>query len=291
MMELIEINEDNVHYVYEYFESIKKSTPYIYSVGEKEFASSFLHDISEGEYMFKELHAYAYLDVDKKIKAIIQYGIPNYEINYDGERNYDVHVGCIRFLHMTLLHEDMGKTLYNRAMEFFKAHGISKIYAFANDYAMSCYAYQGKLYDGSLFMRMFLKHRGFKPYVESNFYTISLKRMKDYTFNDYISFIAEDQVMNRQYFVIKKGLVEIGGMEVFYINAKTVYMNFFYILDDYRGRYWGQQAFMAALMMFKTMGYDRFASDILTDNSIAIKMYTYAKLGNVGRGLSYIKEN
>ncbi len=289
-MELIEINEENIHYVYDYFESIKTTTPYIYTVSESDFTASFLHDISEGEYMFKELYAYAYIDVDHKIKAIIQYGLPNYEISYDGERNYEARVGCIRFFHMSFLSGDMGKTLYNRAMEYFRSKGITKIYAFANDYAMSCYAYQGKLYGNQHYLKLFLKNRGFTSYVESSFYTISLKRMKDYTFNDYISFEAEDPVKNRQFFKIKKGLVEIGGMEIFYINSKNIYMNFFYILDDYRGRYWGQQALMAALMMFKKLGYERFDSDVLTDNSIAIKMYTYAKMGNIGKGQSYVKE-
>lgn len=290
-MEITEITKQNINIVYTYFQSLKTITPYIYSVSLDDFTESFLNDYSEGEVMFKELHSYAAIDTDRKIKAIIQFGIPNYEINYDGERIYSSKVGAIRYFDITWLHEDIGNQLFKMANQFFIDNGISKIYAFSNDYAMSVYAYQGKLYQSEKKMQFFLKLQGFKPYCTSYFYTISLKRMKPYTFNDNIYFDAEERQGNHQFFVIKKHQTEIGGMEVYYINSKIVYLSYFYILDDYRGRSWGHQSLLAILMMFKNLGYERLDTDINEDNSIAIRLYSRCHIGKIGKGYSYIKEN
>ena len=290
-MEIVEITKDNIEYVYNYFLSLKKTIPTIYAVSLQNFTNSFFNEYSEGEQMFKKLYAYAAIDTDNKVKAIIQYGIPNYEINYDGERIYSSRVGAIRFFDVTWLHEDVGKKLLDKASNFFVENGTSKIYAFSNDYAMSAFAFQGKLYQSEKKIHTFLRLYGFKRYVTSYFYTISLKRMKAYMHDDGINFEPEERIQNHQFFKIKKHQTEIGGMEVYYINSKTVYLSFFYILDDYRGRSWGLQSLLAILMMFKNLGYNRLDTDISEDNSIAIKLYTRCRLGKIGKGYSYIKEN
>ncbi|MBR3840906.1 MAG: GNAT family N-acetyltransferase [Erysipelotrichales bacterium] len=290
-MEFVEITKENIQLAYNYFLSLKTTIPTIYSVSLPAFTDSFLNEYSEGEQMFKELHAYAAIDTDNKIKSIIQYGIPNYEINYDGERIYSSRVGAIRWFDVTWLHEDVGKKLLDRASTFFIEHGISKVYAFSNDYAMSVYAYQGKLYQSEKKIHTFLRLYGFKRHTTSHFYTISLKRMKPYMHNDGINFEPDERIQNRQFFTIKKHQTEIGGMEVYYINSKTVYLSFFYILDDYRGRSWGLQSLLAILMMFKNLGYERLDTDLNEDNSIAIKLYSRCKIGRIGKGYSYIKEN
>lgn len=289
-MNIVEINQENIQPVYDYFLQLKKTTPYIHSVSLAAFTNSLLNDHSEGEMMFKELHTYAAIETNQKVTAIIQYGIPNYEIKYDGERYFNSSIGVIRCFYTEMLHADIGIKLYKKAMEFFKANAISKVYAFSNDYGMSVYGYQGKLFENERTINYFLRLNNFKPYVTSLYYTISLKRMKDYLHDDHINFVADELIDNHQFFTIKKHNTEIGGMEVYYINNKTINLSFFYILDDYRGRSWGHQALLACLMMFKRLGYDRIDADLTDDNSIAIRLFERCKLGKLGKAYSYIKE-
>lgn len=284
---ILEINDTNAKIVYPYFSELHTVIPYVFLSSQENFAQSLLHDTSEGDEMFAELYTYAILS-DSKVKGIVQYGIPNYEVRYDGERLYNSKIGVIRLLYFGLSTMSEGATLMKRALDFFKIRGVHSIKCFPHEYGLKVFAYHGKLYHSEHLVHWYLKMHGWKVSATSYYYTKSLKRMEKVSENRGYSFIGEIVGEEIEFFTICKHEKPIGGMQIHYVNnEKCAYMDFIYLTDEYQGRGWGSEALWQFMLILKEHGIQRMDTDMEEMNAIGQRLLEKCKFGKLGKSSSY----
>lgn len=284
---IVEINDENVGLVYPFFVNLHVMIPYMFLCTQEELANSLLHEVSEGDQMFAELYTYAIVQGDK-VSGLIQYGIPNYEVLYDGERNYDSRIGVIRLLYFNLSCIKEGKDLMKKALRFFMDKKITSLKAFPHEYGMKVFGYHGKLYKSEYFVYWYLRLNHWKVSVRSIYYTKSLKRMQKVSENRGYSFKAEEEIEGIQYFTICKYEKPIGGVQFHYVNNHTVaYMDFIYLSQEYQGRGWGSEAMWQLMLYLREKNIQRIDTDMEEMNAIGQRFLEKCKFGKLGESYSF----
>lgn len=284
---IIEINDENAKLVYPYFVNLHAVVPYLFLCTQEDFTQSLLHETSEGDEMFAQLYTYAIMQ-GTKVKGLVQYGIPNYEVNYDGERLTNRKIGVLRNIYFGLDSFREGRILVNRALEYFKQQGIESIRAFPHEYGMRVFGYHGKLYKSEYLVRFYLAWTGWKVNVESIYYTKSLKRLTAQRENRGYSFKEEQVEEDIQFFTICKYNKVIGGVQFHYVNhGKCAYMDFIYLSEEYQGRGWGSEAMWQMMILLKSRGIQRIDTDMEKMNAIGQRFLEKCEFGKLGHSYSY----
>lgn len=284
---IIEINDENAQLVYPFFVSLHAVVPYLFLCSQEDFIQSLLHETSEGDEMFAQLFTYAIVK-GTKVKGLVQYGIPNYEVNYDGERFYHHRIGVLRQVYFDLSTMGECRSLVHRAMDYFQSQQVSTIRAFPHEYGMSVFGYHGKLYQSEYLVRMYLFFAGWRVDVESIYYTKSLKRLGNVGENRGYSFKKEEVEKNIQFYTICKYEKAIGGVQFHLVNhGKCAYMDFIYLSDEYQGRGWGSEAMWQIMSLLKAMGVVRIDTDMEKMNAIGQRFLEKCEFGKLGKSYSY----
>lgn len=288
-MEIVDLRVEDLPKIQAYLSSLRLYIPYYYNCSISELAKSFFIDEFEEEVMFKDLVSKGIIK-DDKLVGIIQYGLLNFDLAYDGEKIHGVNIGDIRIMACSSIAITKMYKLLGAAMLYFKIHKVDKIYAFEHTYGLSCFGGIGKLYHNEWLIAMLLRSKGFRKHNKSLF--LSRKIVEGHVKAEAgISFIEEELGDNRYFYTIKKYLVEVGGLEFQIVEeGRKAYLRYFYILDEHQGHHFGKEAMKSFLFVLLEKGIMSIDCDVDELNGIGMNFYEKCKFGNLGYMLSYKKE-
>lgn len=131
--------------LFNYYRKIQGAVPYWLNADYDTWKESFISDRDyDGGAMFRELITYIARQ-GGEILGFIQFGIPNYLYDTNGEKSDAVRGGIIRMLYFEP-ESNCGDALIGLAEDYFAAYQVQRKFAFFHAFGMTCNAGHGKLH-------------------------------------------------------------------------------------------------------------------------------------------------
>lgn len=274
--------------LYEYCCKIGEIVPYWFEADYEQWLESFVNDTDyDGERMFRELVTYGAF-YDGRAVGFVQFGIPMYFYDGNGEKDYFAECGIIRNFYFDKEHT-CGKELIYIAEKYFFGKKVLKQYAFFHAFGMTCNAGHGKLCCSLPYIEDMLFKFGYKKEHENVYY----KRLL--TVND----IPSDKIAVKYGEMNPKGLQEftmetegryVGAGAVVYLpQGEICYLKWIYVCDTEQGKGYASAALQAIFADLYSKGIRRIDTDTADGNFIAQKLYNKVGFADMGRTRSYLK--
>lgn len=275
------------HPVYAYYLKIKATVPYWLDADYETWEKSFVSDCDyDGEEMFSQLYT-SVARQGEEILGFIQYGIPNYLYDTNGEKDRTVRGGVIRMLHFAP-ESGCGEGLIRIAEDYFTAMHVQRRFAFFHAFGMSCNAGHGKLHCGLAYIEGALADFGYIKEHENVYYKLLLTDC---------SKSRDDCVQVKYEPVNPRGLQEFSlfaggnwvgaGALVFLPQGKMCYLKWVYIDGNQQGKGYGAAALRNLIADLSEQGLERLDTDTADGNQIAQSLYRKVGFQDMGRTRSY----
>ncbi len=291
-MQLKNVDNENIFDLYKHWITIGEIVPYYFPVQYESFKDCLFQDMRDNEVIFKDTEEYIVID-HGKILGFIQYGQPNFHLNFSGDKYSNSEIGVIRNLYYKNGRQDVGEVLIQKAEEYFQKNGFKECYAFYHAMGMSCNAGHGKLFESMLYIEKLLKKHNFQVEHENVYYRKELSSHKDKKFTERVELTSYGIRNNsKQLFNIMLNKKEVGKVEITYLKeAETAYLNWIAIKEKYRNKGIGTVAIEVLLMNLSNKGIKQLDTDTARVNIAAQKFYEKNEFHNLGFSRSYIREN
>ncbi len=293
-MRILQIDKSNAEILFEYWNLIGNSIPYFYKTTYESFIKSLFDDAFKGITMFKKSFVYAAMDGNQVI-GFIQYGIPKFHINYQGEIIQDTDIGIVRNLYYDKEKCYAGEKLLSFALNFFKNEEIEKLYAFYHVMGMSCNGNHGKLHNDYNYITDLFFDNGFNVEHENVYYICDMheKQSKDQTKT---SIEIQESSINIQKIELMKGEEKIGDGLIKYLDDLTgmkdedkIYLKLISINKDVRGTGTGTEFINQIISYCVSKGYRYMHLDTALNNVVAQKFYDRNGFKNMGITRSFLR--
>lgn len=294
IMQIIEVNNENMGILFDYWNEIRESIPYFYNTTYQSFKKSLIYDTFESMAIFQKNKVYICSE-DDEVKGFIQYGIPTFHFNEVGKTTKDINIGVIRNLYYEESRNDIGNALLDLSMNFFESNGIKDIYAFYHAMGMSCNGNHGKLHERFDYIGKLLYEVGFEIEHENIYYICDMKEKElEYLNNSHIEVGELDD--NKQKFILfDENKNPMGNAEIKYIDNLTglrekdiIYLVWIGIDKNIKGKGLGTEFLNHIIHYCTTKGYRYLHTDTAINNEIAQNFYIRNGFIDNGITRSYI---
>ncbi|NLA84268.1 MAG: GNAT family N-acetyltransferase [Clostridiales bacterium] len=293
-MQILRINRDNAGMLFDYWNKIGENIPYFYKNTYQAFIKSLFDDTYEGMTIFRTTYVFAALE-DGQVKGFIQYGLPAFHFTEAGKITENINIGVIRSLYYDAGRIDIGKSLLDLSLDFFKDKNIKNIHAFYHAMGMSCNGHHGKLHEKYDYIGNFLCNKGFEVEHENIFYIYDMKG-KSLKYPDNTGISLSDLEDNRQKFLlIDQDNKAIGSAVIVYIDNLTglcekdiIYLAWIGIDKEVKGKGLGTEFLNHIISYCLKKGYRYLHTDTAINNKTAQRFYERNGFINSGITRSYI---
>lgn len=280
---MITITEaNNLEQIYRY--QMQFASPFFFPVDFPVWEKSFAQDTDgEGRTLFRKLNVKAAFD-ENELVGFIQYGHTAFGFDDRGEISDKVSYCVIRNLYFSENRPEAGELLVKEALEAFAAS--DKVYAFFHYFGMSCFARHGKLFEKHGHIEALLKNHGFETEHENVYYASVL------TGGEASDVQILPQGMTRgaqQYLEFVLSGTGVGGCEIHYVSATTVYLRWIYVNDNLTGQGIGTKCMEALKLWLHQKGVTRFDTDTALLNTVAQHFYEKNRFTREGITRSYYR--
>lgn len=274
--------------LYEFYNDIKEEIPYWFDVNYEIWYQSMFQDTDyESTEFFRELNTYVAYE-NSNIVGFIQFGIPNYIYEQNGEKSFDVKAGVIRNLYFGVENAECGMELVKLAEHYFDENKVEKKFAFFHAFGMTCNAGHGKLHESQKHIEKVIKVFGYTKEHENVYY-------KKILTEDVLAF--ETNIEIRYSEVNEKGLcgfsifidnTYIGAGEIVYLpQEKIAYLKWIYIEKESQQKGYASKALRLLFANLYQKGIRRLDTDTADGNMPAQGLYEKSGFENMGRTRSY----
>ncbi|MDL2288753.1 GNAT family N-acetyltransferase [Oscillospiraceae bacterium OttesenSCG-928-F05] len=280
---IIDVNSQNERDLYQYCISHSGTVPYYYDVNFESWRQSMFSDCDyDGTPLFSELKTMLLME-DGSVKGFIQYGLTNFTIAENGEKDRTKREAVIRNLHYSE-QASTARALLEAAEGYFASIDAKRRYAFFHYFGMTCYARQGKLHESGYYMEELLRRFGYHKEHENVYYSILLDRLEIAVPGD-ITFHYEDGDQSVVFLMEGK---KIGGCALYFVpHTEICFLRWIYINKEYSHQGLGTKCMLKLFQELRQKGISRLDTDT-ADNNVAAQGY-YIKTGfqDMGRMRSY----
>lgn len=288
-MEYIYKEIDSRTELYDFYNKIKSEIPYWFDVDYETWCESMFSDTDyDSEKMFHELRTYVAVH-KKDMVGFIQFGLPQFVYNEQGEKDYHASAGIIRNLYFDKAHSDCGSEMIHLAMEYFAKHSVDKRYAFFHAFGMTCNAGHGKMFVSQRHIEEVLSASGFIKEHENVYFSHNITKDN----------IREQDVISVKYEQAnKKGLCNfslyvngdyVGAGAIVYLPQENLsYLRWIYIEEAHQRKGYATKALHQIFADLYKKGISRMDTDTADGNPVAQKLYRKAGFEDMGRSRSYL---
>ncbi|MGN0350063.1 MAG: GNAT family N-acetyltransferase [Roseburia sp.] len=275
--------------LFEFYNSVKEEIPYWFDVNYEVWYQSMFEDTDyESTEFFHELNTYVAYE-SSNIVGFIQFGIPNYIYEQNGEKSFEVKAGIIRNLYFGKEHEECGMELVKIAEHYFEENKVDKKFAFFHAFGMTCNAGHGKLHDSQKHIEERLKVFGYAKEHENVYYKKILTEDVLTSEKDIEIRYSERNEKGLCGFSIFVGSTYIGAGEIVYLPQETIaYLKWIYIEKEFQQKGYASKALKVLFANLYQKGIRRFDTDTADGNMIAQRLYEKNGFENMGRTRSYL---
>jgi len=293
-MQLLEVNRDNARILLDYWNQIGENIPYFFRTTYECFERSLFDDTYEGMTIFRTNKVYLAQE-EGQVKGFIQFGIPTFHFTEAGKITEGINIGVIRNLYFEETRNDIGRSLLDLSLSFFKENHLEDIHAFYHAMGMSCNAHHGKLHEKFDYVGKFLCEEGFEIEHENIYYICDMKEKKSECPNN--SYIEASEIEdNRQRIMLfDQNDKALGSAEMKYIDKLTgtgendaVYLAWIGIDEKARGKGLGTEFLNHIFHHCLKKGYRYLHTDTALNNKTAQKFYMRNGFTNKGITRSYV---
>ena len=279
--------------LYDYYKKIKSDIPYWFDVDFKNWYKSMFEDTDcDGNSLFLELKTLISME-NNAVNGFIQFGIPAFVHDNNGEKNTTIKAGIIRNIYFEKEDISMGEALIESALLYFQENQIQKQYSFYHYFGMTCNAGHGKLHCSHFYIEdLLLKYDFIKEH--ENVYYSRLISEKD---------IFESENITLQYSDTNEGVCEFSilfkdtisdkkigeGCYVYLPQGKICYLKWIYVDDMYKSRGYASAALMQLFSDLRKQHIYRIDTDTADSNLAAQGLYIKTGFTDMGRTRSYLK--
>lgn len=233
----------NTYYLYEYYNIIKKDIPYWFNIDFENWCKSMFDDTDYyNQTLFKKLHTYISIN-EGLIDGFIQFGIPKFILNENGDKDTQTKAGIIRNLYYKEDNQEVGNELINTALNFFKDNDIEKEFAFYHYFGMTCNACHGKLYNKNFYIEKTLFEFGYKKEHENVYFKKIITNNDMHNSNNIkISYEKINEKGLCDFSIIYNDIKIGAGILCYLPQGKICYLKLIYIFEEHKHKGHGTNA-------------------------------------------------
>ncbi len=291
MWDIREYRESDLESLLECWKRLGRDIPYFFPVSPRVWETCLLHDASDGEPMFEDLHTVLATDRGRVV-GFVQYGQPHFAWDERGKRYLNPQIGVVRQLYFREGHDKAGEALLAEADD--RLARFSRTHAFYHALGMSCTAHHGKLHHSQRHVHRLLRRQGFQV-EHKNVYCV-----RDL---ECVPLVADSSVWIRttaetkgERFDIWLGREPVGGARVRHVDEltdgftpDTAYLSWIGVDEPFRGRGIGAEFLRLLVKFLLGKGYRTLHTDTATENWIARRFYKKLGFQEVGETRSYVR--
>lgn len=288
-MRQMKIDRENDKLVYDYMKAYEGVIPYMFPTTYEQFTKALWEDKLQGHPVLREQYVSIYMDDEDKVRGVVQYGLSGVHYTEKGERLVDPEIGNIRHLYYDVACQEVGASLLEEALGYFKDEGIEEVFAFDHVAGMSCYSRHGKLHESMNHVKKLLIEYGILVHHENVYYTWDLEQVEESTPG--VLLLAEEGDERMMLTLVKEENQEeiIGYGEATDLSLwgtqQNVYLRYITIQEAYRGMGYSKAFLHAIGARYKASGCRYLHTDTSLYNGVAQALYE--KLGMKRCGVTY----
>lgn len=285
-MEIKKFTFQDVDILFSYWKQIGREVPYFLNVSKSKWMECMLNDQLDGEDKFSSTEIYLAID-NGYIVGFIQFGLPTFCWNDNGEKYYNANVLIIRHFYFNENSIEAGKQLLRTVL--MSSSEYEKVHAFFHIFGISCNAHHGKLYSKFSHVEKILLENKFQIECENIYYVLDIHTLNLVNnLNNEIS-LTFHLVEGKYYFEAVLAEESIGTAQVTFFDTFTdggsndgAYLYWIGIEDKYKGLGLGTQ-FITKICQYLNENHIRYLhTDAMLSNITAQQFYTRNNFINKG---------
>ncbi len=291
MWDIREYRESDLESLLECWKRLGSDIPYFFPVSPRVWETCLLHDASDGEPMFEDLHTVLATDRGRVV-GFVQYGQPHFAWDERGQRCLNPQIGVVRQLYFWKGHDEAGEALLAEADA--RLARFSQTHAFYHALGMSCTAHHGKLHHSQCHVHRLLRRQGFLVEHENVYCVLDLEPPP--SVGDSSVCIRTTAETKGERFEIRLGAEPMGSARVRYVDEltdrftpDTAYLSWVGVDEPFRGRGIGAEFLRLLVKFLLGKGYRTLHTDTSRENRIARRLYQKLGFREVGYTRSYVR--
>lgn len=275
--------------LFRYYQKVSQNIPYWMHVDYETWLESFCNDSDyDADMMFRQLLTYT-AEQKGDICGFIQFGIPNFLYDTQGEKSREHQGGIIRNFYFEPGMEQAGRKLLDLAQDYFQQNRVTQKFAFFHAFGMTCNAGHGKLYTKLTHVEQLLKAYGFIKEHENVYYSRLLSAADAGRKTKVELAYGEMNSKGMCEFSIHADGEWIGaGAYAQLPQGEISYLRWIFLDGKQQGKGYGTAALQSLFAHLAAAGMKRLDTDTADGNEIAQKLYLKTGFQDLGRTRSFL---